>query len=163
MRPAVPLLIGHGGNTGSQSNATVIRALALGHLRSSDWLMVVYKVRWCIHCVQLEAGCCCCCWRWATSSSAGWLIVVALYKVRCAGFALCAMPASPVAAVCSWLLCVLGAAPDSAQPVPPAHVFLQLHTPPCRSAWRGQLWAAAWACLSWPSLRFGAAWMRKWG
>lgn len=41
--PAVPLLIGHGGNTGSQSNATVIRALALGHLRSSDWLMVVYK------------------------------------------------------------------------------------------------------------------------
>ena len=49
---AVPLLIGHGGNTGSQSNATVIRALALGHLRSSDWLMVVYKVRWCIHCVQ---------------------------------------------------------------------------------------------------------------
>jgi Mg/Co/Ni transporter MgtE len=39
----VPLLIGHGGNTGSQSNATVIRALALGHLRSSDWLMVVYK------------------------------------------------------------------------------------------------------------------------
>lgn len=48
----MPLLIGHGGNTGSQSNATVIRALALGHLRSSDWLMVVYKVRWCIHCVQ---------------------------------------------------------------------------------------------------------------
>ena len=42
---AVPLLIGHGGNTGSQSNATVIRALALGHLRASDWLMVVYKVR----------------------------------------------------------------------------------------------------------------------
>lgn len=41
----VPLLIGHGGNTGSQSNATVIRALALGHLRASDWAMVVYKVR----------------------------------------------------------------------------------------------------------------------
>lgn len=35
---------GHGGNTGSQSNATVIRALALGHLRASDWAMVVYKV-----------------------------------------------------------------------------------------------------------------------
>ncbi|KAL4421453.1 hypothetical protein ABPG75_010744 [Micractinium tetrahymenae] len=39
----VPLLIGHGGNTGSQSNATVIRALALGHLRTSDWMVVVYK------------------------------------------------------------------------------------------------------------------------
>lgn len=39
----VPLLIGHGGNTGSQSNATVIRALALGHLRASDWMMVVVK------------------------------------------------------------------------------------------------------------------------
>ncbi|EFN54495.1 hypothetical protein CHLNCDRAFT_135185 [Chlorella variabilis] len=39
----VPLLIGHGGNTGSQSNATVIRALALGHLRPSDWMMVVWK------------------------------------------------------------------------------------------------------------------------
>jgi cation transporter-like permease len=41
----VPLLIGHGGNTGSQSNATVIRALALGHLRASDWAVVVWKVR----------------------------------------------------------------------------------------------------------------------
>lgn len=40
----VPLLIGHGGNTGSQSNATVIRSLALGHLKPSDWLLVVYKV-----------------------------------------------------------------------------------------------------------------------
>jgi hypothetical protein len=40
----VPLLIGHGGNTGSQSNATIIRALALGHLRPGDYLMVVWKV-----------------------------------------------------------------------------------------------------------------------
>ncbi len=29
----VPLLIGHGGNTGSQSNATIIRALAMGQVR----------------------------------------------------------------------------------------------------------------------------------
>jgi cation transporter-like permease len=43
----VPLLIGHGGNTGSQSNATVIRSLALGHLKPSDWLVVVYKVGLC--------------------------------------------------------------------------------------------------------------------
>lgn len=43
----VPLLIGHGGNTGSQSNATVIRSLALGHLKPSDWLLVVYKVGLC--------------------------------------------------------------------------------------------------------------------
>lgn len=39
----VPLLIGHGGNTGSQSNATIIRALALGQLRPSDAWMVVRK------------------------------------------------------------------------------------------------------------------------
>ncbi|PSC68680.1 Magnesium transporter [Micractinium conductrix] len=39
----VPLLIGHGGNTGSQSNATVIRALALGQLRAADWAQVVWK------------------------------------------------------------------------------------------------------------------------
>lgn len=39
----VPLLIGHGGNTGSQSNATVIRALALGHLRPADYLIVLRK------------------------------------------------------------------------------------------------------------------------
>ncbi|GAB4822701.1 hypothetical protein N2152v2_009747 [Parachlorella kessleri] len=39
----VPLLIGHGGNTGSQSNATVIRALALGQLRPSDVLLVIQK------------------------------------------------------------------------------------------------------------------------
>lgn len=39
----VPLLIGHGGNTGAQSNATVIRALALGHLRPSDYLIVIWK------------------------------------------------------------------------------------------------------------------------
>jgi Mg/Co/Ni transporter MgtE len=39
----VPLLIGHGGNTGAQANATVIRALALGHLRPSDYLMVMRK------------------------------------------------------------------------------------------------------------------------
>ncbi|KAL6768900.1 MGTE1 [Auxenochlorella protothecoides x Auxenochlorella symbiontica] len=39
----VPLLIGHGGNTGSQSNATVIRALALGHVKPSDYLRVMAK------------------------------------------------------------------------------------------------------------------------
>mmetsp|Transcript_22020 Transcript_22020/g.61121 ORF Transcript_22020/g.61121 Transcript_22020/m.61121 type:complete len:196 (-) Transcript_22020:355-942(-) len=39
----VPLLIGHGGNTGSQSVATVIRALALGHVGISDLVMVIAK------------------------------------------------------------------------------------------------------------------------
>ena len=39
----VPLLIGHGGNTGAQSNASIIRALALGQLRPSDYFMVVRK------------------------------------------------------------------------------------------------------------------------
>eukprot|EP00898_Chlorokybus_atmophyticus_P004700 jgi/Chlat1/5230/Chrsp33S05079 len=39
----VPLLIGHGGNTGSQSVATVIRALALGHVSPSDLPYVLKK------------------------------------------------------------------------------------------------------------------------
>lgn len=40
----LPLIIGHGGNTGSQSNATIIRSLALGHIKPADWLTVVWKV-----------------------------------------------------------------------------------------------------------------------
>lgn len=39
----VPLLIGHGGNTGSQSVATVIRALALGQVGPGDVMLVVRK------------------------------------------------------------------------------------------------------------------------
>eukprot|EP00245_Coleochaete_scutata_P009187 TRINITY_DN2967_c0_g1_i1.p1 TRINITY_DN2967_c0_g1~~TRINITY_DN2967_c0_g1_i1.p1 ORF type:complete len:210 (-),score=28.49 TRINITY_DN2967_c0_g1_i1:516-1145(-) len=39
----VPLLIGHGGNTGSQSVATVIRALALGHVSPADLPFVLRK------------------------------------------------------------------------------------------------------------------------
>lgn len=39
----VPLLIGHGGNTGSQAVATVIRALALGHVSPSNLAFVLVK------------------------------------------------------------------------------------------------------------------------
>lgn len=39
----VPLLIGHGGNTGSQSVATVIRAVALRHVGVRDMLHVIFK------------------------------------------------------------------------------------------------------------------------
>lgn len=39
----VPLLIGHGGNTGAQSNAEIIRSLARGHVRPQDYLMVLQK------------------------------------------------------------------------------------------------------------------------
>ena len=39
----VPLLIGHGGNTGSQSVSTVIRALALGQVSVRDVSFVVAK------------------------------------------------------------------------------------------------------------------------
>eukprot|EP00899_Mesostigma_viride_P008002 jgi/Mesvir1/17202/Mv07620-RA.1 len=39
----VPLLIGHGGNTGSQAVATIIRASALGHVSPSDMIYVVRK------------------------------------------------------------------------------------------------------------------------
>ena len=39
----VPLLIGAGGNAGSQVTTTITRALALGELRSSDWLRVMRR------------------------------------------------------------------------------------------------------------------------
>jgi Mg/Co/Ni transporter MgtE len=39
----VPLLIGHGGNTGSQSVATVIRAIALGHVGPRNLIFVLRK------------------------------------------------------------------------------------------------------------------------
>mmetsp|Transcript_44161 Transcript_44161/g.111777 ORF Transcript_44161/g.111777 Transcript_44161/m.111777 type:complete len:146 (-) Transcript_44161:698-1135(-) len=39
----VPLLIGHGGNTGSQSVATVIRALAMKQVSIGDTLVCVAK------------------------------------------------------------------------------------------------------------------------
>src|SRR5262249_51783752 len=39
----VPLLIGTGGNAGSQTVSTIIRALALGEVRISDVLRVVWK------------------------------------------------------------------------------------------------------------------------
>lgn len=39
----VPLLIGHGGNTGSQSVSTVIRALALDQIRAKDAFAVLWK------------------------------------------------------------------------------------------------------------------------
>ena len=39
----VPLLIGHGGNTGSQSVATVIRAVALKQISPRDMLSVLVK------------------------------------------------------------------------------------------------------------------------
>lgn len=39
----VPLIMGHGGNTGSQSVTTVIRALALKQISSKDMLRVVFK------------------------------------------------------------------------------------------------------------------------
>ena len=39
----VPLLIGHGGNTGSQSVATVIRAVALKQISPRDMLSVLFK------------------------------------------------------------------------------------------------------------------------
>lgn len=39
----IPLMIGTGGNAGSQTVATVIRGLALGELRSEDWFRVLRK------------------------------------------------------------------------------------------------------------------------
>lgn len=39
----VPLLIGAGGNAGSQVTTTITRALALGEVRSSDWFTVIRR------------------------------------------------------------------------------------------------------------------------
>ncbi len=39
----VPLLIGTGGNAGSQTVATIIRAAALGEVRTSDFLRVIWR------------------------------------------------------------------------------------------------------------------------
>jgi magnesium transporter len=39
----VPLLIGAGGNSGSQVTTTITRALALGEVRSSDWFTVMRR------------------------------------------------------------------------------------------------------------------------
>ncbi|MBX7131511.1 MAG: magnesium transporter [Fimbriimonadaceae bacterium] len=39
----IPLLIGAGGNSGSQVTTTITRALALGEVRASDWLTVIRR------------------------------------------------------------------------------------------------------------------------
>ena len=39
----IPMLMGTGGNSGSQSSVTIIRALSLGEIRFSDLLQVVWK------------------------------------------------------------------------------------------------------------------------
>eukprot|EP01046_Picozoa_sp_COSAG06_P058904 COSAG06_NODE_12000_length_1437_cov_1.331091_2_plen_83_part_00 len=39
----VPLIVGHSGNTGSQSVSTVIRALALSEAKLSDSLHIIRK------------------------------------------------------------------------------------------------------------------------
>ena len=125
----VPLLIGHGGNTGSQSNATVIRALALGHLRASDWAMVVYKVRrglvGCAYDMHVWAG-------WLDPSDAGRVL-----DGRSAGDSGgAAAPQTP---------CL--PSPLSACEGPPPLPTPRAHPPtPCRRALRVPSWAACWAC-----------------
>lgn len=39
----IPLIIGAGGNCGSQVTTTITRALALGEVRASDWLLVIRR------------------------------------------------------------------------------------------------------------------------
>lgn len=39
----IPLLIGAGGNVGSQVTTTITRALALGEVRASDWLLILKR------------------------------------------------------------------------------------------------------------------------
>jgi hypothetical protein len=72
----VPLIMGHGGNTGSQAVTTVIRALALKHISSQDLAKVVLK----------EAGAGCLMGGRRCSSAALWL---------CGGRLLCLRPSTP--------------------------------------------------------------------
>ena len=55
----IPMLMGTGGNSGSQSSVTIIRALSLGELRFSDLLSVIWKeIRTAVLCgVVLSAVC----------------------------------------------------------------------------------------------------------
>ncbi len=55
----IPMLMGTGGNSGSQSSVTVIRALSLGELEFSDLLQVVWKeIRTAVLCgLALAAAC----------------------------------------------------------------------------------------------------------
>ena len=55
----IPMLMGTGGNSGSQSSVTIIRALSLGELRFSDLLNVIWKeIRTAVLCgVVLSAVC----------------------------------------------------------------------------------------------------------
>jgi magnesium transporter len=52
----VPLLIGAGGNAGSQVTTTITRALALGEIRSSDWLGVMRRELIAASCIGLVLG-----------------------------------------------------------------------------------------------------------
>ena len=52
----VPLLIGAGGNAGSQVTTTITRALALGEIRSSDWFRVLRREFTVAICIGLILG-----------------------------------------------------------------------------------------------------------
>ncbi len=52
----VPLLIGAGGNAGSQVTTTITRALALGEIRSNDWFRVLRREFMVAGCIGLILG-----------------------------------------------------------------------------------------------------------
>ncbi|MEI7577041.1 MAG: magnesium transporter [Armatimonadota bacterium] len=52
----IPLLIGAGGNAGSQVTTTITRALALGEIRSSDWFRVLRREFLVAMCIGLLLG-----------------------------------------------------------------------------------------------------------
>ena len=55
----IPMLMGTGGNSGSQSSVTVIRALSLGELRLADvWHVVWKEIRTAVFCGLALAGVC---------------------------------------------------------------------------------------------------------
>jgi len=55
----IPMLMGTGGNSGSQSSVTIIRALSLGELRFSDLLSVIWKeIRTAVLCGVVLAAVC---------------------------------------------------------------------------------------------------------
>ncbi|OWU65361.1 MAG: magnesium transporter, partial [Armatimonadetes bacterium Cent15-Ar3] len=52
----IPLLIGAGGNAGSQVTTTITRALALGEIRSTDWFRVLRREFAVAMCIGLILG-----------------------------------------------------------------------------------------------------------
>jgi len=97
----IPMLMGTGGNSGSQSSVTVIRALSLGELELSDVLRVIWKeIRTAVLCgVVLAAVCFAKIWLVDTLLLGNTDITVTVNLVVCLALAVTVLAAKLVGAV----------------------------------------------------------------